>query len=441
MNDMTFNSASERALAELIQDDRLAGRFRVNRRVFVDAHILELERRRIFERCWLYFAHASEVPAPGTFISREVAGRQLMLTRDKQGGLNAFYNACTHRGAMVCRERSGKQAAFVCPYHAWSFDARGALINMPGRDALPDDANSDGSLNLRRVERLEEFKGFIFVCFDAGAEPLLDYLAGAADYLAYVADQGPSGMEIVGGAQEYAANANWKMLQENSADGYHGLPTHSTYFEYLRSRDGGERRGIKVGATGWVKNLGNGHAVGESIGEMPWGRPYARWVPGWGEACREEVAGIAAEIGARLGKERGEVVANGDRNMIIFPNLVVNDIMAVTIRTFHPMAPGQMQINSWTLAPIGEGKASRDRRMRNFAEFLGPAGFATPDDVEMLESAQKGYANYASASWNDCSRGMRAPNPSKTEELQLRTFWRRWSQLMNRRSKEELTGP
>lgn len=440
MNDMTFDPDAALALDDLVRDERAAHRFRVHRRVFVDRRILELERQRIFGRCWLYLAHASEVARPGSFVARDVAGRPLLLTRDRDGRLNAFYNTCTHRGAMVCREKSGRQTAFACPYHGWSFDNRGVLINMPGREALPAEANADGSLNLRPVQRLEEFRGFVFVCFDPDAEPLVDYLADAADYLAYVADQGPDGMEIVGGTQEYSAHANWKMLQENSADGYHGLATHSTYFDYLQSRDGTQRRN-PIGATGGVRNLGNGHAVGESVGEMLWGRPYARWTPGWGEGCRGDVEAVAAEIFQRLGPERGNVVVNGDRNLLIFPNLVVNDIMAVTVRTFQPIAPDHMQINSWTLAPIGESRSSRDRRMRNFAEFLGPAGFATPDDVEMLESAQRGYSCHDSVPWNDCSRGMSTSTPSKTEELQLRTFWRRWAQLMNGRDKEELLGP
>src|SRR5258708_19389482 len=135
---------------------------------------------------------------------------------------------------------------------------------MPGREALPPDANNDGSLNLRRVELLEEFKGFVFVCFDADAEPLVEYLAGAADYLSYVADQGPLGMEIVGGTQEYSAKANWKMLQENSADGYHGAPTHATYFDYLKARDA-THPPVLLASVGCVKNLCNRHPLDESI--------------------------------------------------------------------------------------------------------------------------------------------------------------------------------
>jgi p-cumate 2,3-dioxygenase alpha subunit len=115
--------------------------------------------------------------------------------------------------------------------------------------------------------------------------------------------------------------------------------------------------------------------------------------------------------------------------------------MAVTIRTFFPTSAGGMNINAWSLAPIGESASSRERRLRNFVEFLGPAGFATPDDVEMLESAQRGYQNYESAPWNDCSRGMQKSKPTKTDELQLRTFWRRWRQLMTNGSASELHGP
>lgn len=411
-----------------IIDDRENASFKVKRSVFTDPDILSLEHQRIFDRCWLYLAHASEVRKPNDFITRDVAGRPILLVRDPDGALRAFNNSCTHRGAAVCSERSGTTRLFSCPYHAWVFDTRGALTSMPGREQLPPHANDDGSLNLRPVARLEEFKGFIFVCFDPHAEPLLDYLGEAADYLAYVADHGPQGMEVIGGTQEYSAKANWKMLAENSYDGYHGQFTHSTYFDYIRVRDG-QRPKRTIGAQGWVKNLGNGHAVGESVGVAGWGRPYARWVPGYGDEARPEIEAQAAEIYARLGEERGNIVVNGDRNLVIFPNLVVNDIMAVTVRTFHPTTAGHMKINSWALGPIGESDASRDRRMRSFVEFLGPAGFATPDDVEMLESAQKSYTAFPDT-FNDCSRGMQSARPSKTEELQLRTFWRRWQQLM-----------
>jgi p-cumate 2,3-dioxygenase alpha subunit len=134
-------------------------------------------------------------------------------------------------------------------------------------------------MDLAPVPQCAEYRGFVFVCFDRSAVSLGRYLGGARAYLDHVADQGEHGMEIVGGTQEYSVAANWKLLQENSADGYHAATTHSTYFDYIRSRDG-ERRDFDLSLTfGRVRNLGNGHAVSESVGAMPWGRPYARWSP------------------------------------------------------------------------------------------------------------------------------------------------------------------
>jgi p-cumate 2,3-dioxygenase alpha subunit len=121
-------------------------------------------------------------------------------------------------------------------------------------------------------------------------------------------------------------------------------------------------------------------------------------------------------------------MADTNRNMLIFPNLVVNDIMAVTVRTFMPSAPDQMEVTAWELAPKGELAALRQRRLDSFLTFLGPAGFATPDDVEALESCQQGFSS-GGVEWNDISRGM-ARVPAGNDEFQMRVFWREWVRRM-----------
>ena len=78
---------------------------------------------------------------------------------------------------------------------------------------------------------------------------------------------------------------------------------------------------------GHVRDLGNGHAVIEYA--APWGRPVASPVPAWGETGGEETATCLARLEARFGTERAERIARLNRNMVIFPNLVLNDIMAV----------------------------------------------------------------------------------------------------------------
>jgi p-cumate 2,3-dioxygenase subunit alpha len=107
---------------------------------------------------------------------------------------------------------------------------------------------------------------------------------------------------------------------------------------------------------------------------------------------------------------------------------VLNDIMAVTIRTFFPLAPGFMEVTAWELAPAEESGERLARRLHNFLEFLGPGGFATPDDIEALDSCQIGFAADGVA-WSDLSRGM-AREAHVDDELQMRSFWREWRALM-----------
>ncbi len=426
-----FSNSNEMGWA--IFEDKANGIFRVNRRAFVDPDVLRLERERIFDRCWIYLGHESEVAQPGDFISRIVVGRPLIMNRDQHGIMHVFFNSCPHRGALVCREDKGRARSFVCPYHGWAFRDDGHNLLKPLPESYSAACLSDPHSNLQAVPRFEVFAGFVFVNFNVHSESLSDYLAGAGEYLQDIQQMDREGMVVVGDAQAYSARANWKLLQENSADGYHAQTTHATYFNYIRNREGTVRNSFGKGF-GRVRDLGNGHAVSESVGSTPWGRPLGRWMPSFGDLARDEINRVKQELAERLGAEKSEWLCEGDRNLLIFPNLVVNDVMALTIRTFYPVSPDYFEVNAWALAPKNETPQLRDLRLKSFVEFLGPAGFATPDDQEMLELCQRGYANSPWIQWNDLSRGMMTedgPAPAKQDELQMRTFWRRWHAMMS----------
>jgi p-cumate 2,3-dioxygenase alpha subunit len=407
-----------------VDDDSKGGLFRVQRQAFLDPEVLAAERARIFDRSWLYLGHESEVGEPGDFRMRELGVRRIVFVRGKDRVVRALLNSCTHRGAEVCRERSGNANSFQCFYHGWTFANDGRLIGVPGEEAYAPGFSRE-TLGLREAPRLEQYRGFYFVCFDPEVVPLREYLAGAAEYLDLVADQSEVGMEIVGGTQSYAINANWKLLVENSYDGYHAQITHARYMKYLAASGAvGLPAGVKWNR---ARDLGNGHACVEYT--AAWGRPIAHWVPAFGERAAPEIEEIRARLEARLGAERAHRIATTSRNLGIFPNLVINDIMAITVRTFHPLAAGRMNVEAWSLAPLGEAPEHRQHRLRNFLTFLGPGGFATPDDIEALESCHRGYAS-TEEEWNDISRDVAAAEPTVTGEHQMRTFWRRWQALL-----------
>ncbi len=415
------------SLDNLIIDDENAGLFRVNRRVFTEPDYLELEQRRVFGKCWIYAGHESEVPKAGDFRSRRVAGRSVILARGDDGVVRVLLNTCTHRGAQVCRQQSGNAKTFQCPYHAWTYNSRGELIGVPG-DSSYSAAFKRGEMGLANVPRMDTYRGFIFISFDPSAESLSEYLAGAKEYLDLVCDQSEVGMKIVEGLQAYSIRANWKLLVENSFDGYHGLPTHQRYMNFLaetgvdlRGGGGADPERQKVA------DLGNGHAVIEY--DSPWGRPIARWVPPFGELAKGRIEEVRKRLEERFGHERARRMCETSRNLVIFPNLVINDIMSITVRSFFPVSPGYMEVNAWALAPVDESAEDAALRLDNFLTFLGPGGFATPDDVEMLESCQRGFANHE-VGWSDISRGMKREHPSVSDEAQMRAFWRRWNGLM-----------
>ena len=413
--------------AAALEIDGARGRFRVARSAYVDPALHAEEMESIFSRCWLFVGHDSEIARPNDFVTRTIAGRAVVFLRDRDGAVRCFLNVCPHRGAQLVRHKSGSMRAFSCIYHGWGFENTGKNVHIAERETYAAGFDQPGCNDLVTVPRLEQYRGLWFLNFDRGAMGLEQYLGAAKDYIDVVFDQAEQGMRVVGEAQEYSARANWKLLSENSTDILHVTTLHPTYLDLVRTNSAGtmERRAKQIGASA---DLGNGHAVVER--EASYGRPIARWIPIWGEEARVEIEAILARLDTKYGVERANRIANFARNILIFPNLVINDIMSVTLRTFQPSAVDYMEISVWAIAPAEEvGRPAMSRRLTNFLEFLGPAGFATPDDIEALESCQRAYGAWREAPWNDFSKGLNAP-PDVTDELPPRVFWLEWRRRM-----------
>ena len=409
-------------IEDLIIDDRRRGIFRVHRSSMTSVDLFRREQEQIFDRCWIYLGHESEVEHPGDYLRRTIAGRPLFLVRGKDDQVRVFLNSCTHRGALICRRDAGNADVLQCFYHAWSFNTNGELIGVPGEDAYGPYFDKS-ELGLKQPPRVESYRGFYFVSFNPYVDDLVTYLAGAKDYLDLIVDQAEEGMRVIRGSNKYTMKANWKLLVENSLDGYHLVPTHQTYLDYISSLgtdDSGQTAASRI--VGTAKALGNGHCVIES--PVRNGRPIAHWHPLFGEEAREPIARVRQRLVEKYGEERTYRMADTSRNLIIYPNLVINDIMAITIRYFEPVAPDHMEVTAWHLVPREESESMLSTRLDSFLTFLGPGGFATPDDVEALESCQAGF-RATETEWSDISRGMLSPAKS-TDELQMRGFWRQW---------------
>src|ERR1700744_4321 len=87
---------------------------------FYDESIFQQERLHIFLRSWHLVAHVSELRAPGDFVTYDILDQSVIVTRSKEGGIQAFHNVCQHRGNRLIGAPRGNTPAITCGYHAWT---------------------------------------------------------------------------------------------------------------------------------------------------------------------------------------------------------------------------------------------------------------------------------------------------------------------------------
>jgi phenylpropionate dioxygenase-like ring-hydroxylating dioxygenase large terminal subunit len=71
---------------------------------------------------WICVGHESELSSPGCWFLFKLANESIIVSRDNEGRVRAFYNVCPHRGSTICVESKRHSKRFVCPYHAWTFN-------------------------------------------------------------------------------------------------------------------------------------------------------------------------------------------------------------------------------------------------------------------------------------------------------------------------------
>lgn len=407
----------------LIIDDMEAGLFKVNRKAFTDQAIFEAERAKVFDKCWLYVGHESELEENGSFVKRKVGGRPIIFVRSRDSKIRMFFDTCTHRGNSVCRGNSGKVNRFTCFYHGWSFDTDGKLKIMPDPAGYGKDFDKSG-LGLKSPPRVDHYRGFYFMAMDPEIVDLDTYLGDAKPYIDDMLDIAVSEPVIAPGQQSYSMDANWKLLLENSADLYHGPFTHRRFFQdYLTDMDA-DLDAWKV----LMEDRGDNHVLtfdyGHSVVDVPAGPlPMSADAP-------DLMNDLRAELTEKYDAKKASALLDRSQNLLIFPNLVFISAWR-TIRTFYPVRPDYLECDAWAIVGKEDSDALREMRFSNFIAFLGPAGFGTPDDVAGLAGCQQGFAA-TEVAWTDLSRGMRREDGAlANDELQMRAFWRRWYSLLN----------
>jgi phenylpropionate dioxygenase-like ring-hydroxylating dioxygenase large terminal subunit len=194
-------------------------------RVPVDAYLSPdrfARETEIFRHVWLNVAVDSEIPHVGDWIVRDVeaASASILIVRGQGGAIRAFHNVCAHRALKLVWGESGCDRRFVCPYHAWTYDAEGRLTGVPDRAAFPDlDVASSGLVPVA----IEVWKGLVFINLDpAPRQTLAQFLGGIVGLL----EDKPLDKFRYTARLTGTVPSNWKAGLDAASEAYHIQALH-----------------------------------------------------------------------------------------------------------------------------------------------------------------------------------------------------------------------
>ena len=178
------------------------------------------EWERLWTRIWHVAGRENELAEPGDYIVHDFMHESVIVMRQDDGGLKAFYNTCGHRGMRLVWDNAHAANGLHCPYHGWVWGRDGVLKNLPDPDDFPQ-GNPCGELALKGV-RCDTWGGFVWYTMDPDAPSLLDYLEPIPEvYKNY-----PLESLVRVYWMKVNLETNWKFATDNFSESYHTRTAH-----------------------------------------------------------------------------------------------------------------------------------------------------------------------------------------------------------------------
>lgn len=350
--------------------------------IFGDPDIYQTELRRVFGRAWVFLAHESEIAANGDYVVRAIGEDNFIVSRDEHGEIHVMLDACRHRGVQVCRSDAGNSSHFRCPYHGWTYASDGSLVGAPlWKHAL---AGLDKEANgLLKAAKVESYLGLIFASLDPTAPPLTEYLGGMGWYLSLVFGLDKDGVEVLGPPQRFVVAANWKSGADNfSGDDYHLGTLHRSVWDI-----GAFPVAFQDNMMGYHIQAAPGHSLSFSMAEDP-DEPGPKFF-GFPESIAEyfDTSNIS-EHQLEVARRSRVFVGNVFPNFSVLALPMTEDDQKhaptgiLTMRTWQPKGPGQIEIWNWFLAYKNMTPEQKERSYRAGLGTFSVGGSFEMDDTE-----------------------------------------------------------
>lgn len=402
----------------------------IDRRIFWDESIYQMELAKIFARCWLFVGHESQVAEPGDFVTTYMGEDAVILSRHQDGAVHVMLNSCSHRGNRVCFAEEGNKRRFTCNYHGWSFGNDGKLLGMPAEELYVETCEhfDKNALGLHKA-RVGMYKGLIFATFDDRAPALDQFLGDFRWYLDILLDNDEGGTEFLPGNLKSVIKCNWKFPSENFVgDSYHAA---------------------------WTHNSGAMAMLGQPVGKINQANTYAASVNGHGWQFGLDMIGNAMTLGEqeildylreraaiveeRLGKLRSRMIGSVS-SANVFPHFAFLPGHN-SFRTWHPKGPAGIELHTWVLVNKDAPHSIKELYRKGVMRTFSPSGVLEMDDGENWEnctSVNRGHVTRLQRLHYGLGMKSRTKHDELKGELHLRKyndanqrlFYKKWLELM-----------
>jgi salicylate 5-hydroxylase large subunit len=352
---------------------------------YSDPDLYAQEQQRVFGGAsWSYVALEAEIPKPGDYKRTFIGDKPVVVVRDKDGAVRCVENRCAHRGVQFCQRHLGNAGnEFMCPYHQWTYDLAGNLVGVPFRRGVKRQggmpADFDPAQHGLRKLGVATRNGVVFASFAADVEPLENYFGPT---MLALFDRVFDGRELeVLGYSRQLIPANWKLMFENIKDPYHASLLHVFLVSFGLFRadqpskvvmDSTGRHGALISWKGEQKKTENNVDM-KSLKE-----DFTLNDPRLLDPVRE-----FPEYTVVMGT--------------YWPNLIVQQQSnTLAMRQLVTKGPTAFEL-AWTFFGYrNDTPEMRQRRLRQ-ANLMGPSGFVSADDSEIMKFSQDGVQSYPDA--------------------------------------------
>jgi len=385
---------------------------------YQDSAVYRQEQARIHQgNTWNYLCLEAEVAAPGDYVTTFVGETPVVVARDHDGELYAFENRCSHRGALIALQNSGRAEQFTCVYHAWSYDLQGTLKDIAFEQGVAGQGGMPASFckedHSPRKLRVATTCGLVFASFSDDVPELEDYIGEPV--LARIRRiLGKGEVEVLGRFTQKLPN-NWKLYFENVKDSYHASLLHLflTTFDVNRLTQKG----------GLIVSEDGGNHVS-----------YSMVIPGEQHGSEYRDQGIRSENDKYQLQDPAflqgrDEIGDGITLQIlsVFPGFVLGQVWnSFVVRQVLPRGIAETELN-WTYIGFKDDSPAQRRDRLKQLNLVGPAGLVSMEDGCVGGFVQRGTVS-AGEETAIVQMGGDTTESSGTRatEAAVRGFWKAW---------------